>query len=123
MSRGVNVVFWLAHPLPEGALSEFGFDLGTDSEAGRAAFFNEEQLGLLARKDNIHITTSGMNYQATLKLAHEVLGPVRVMFAVDDPFEENEEAVQAVDGAPFSHEDKTRIYQTNAERVFNLSAG
>ena len=45
------------------------------------------------------------------------------MFAVDYPFEENEESVRVMDGAPISDEDKTKIYQTNAERVFNLSAG
>ncbi|MCG8588148.1 MAG: amidohydrolase family protein, partial [Proteobacteria bacterium] len=73
--------------------------------------------------DNFHVTTSGMNYHAPMKLAHEVLGPERVLFAVDYPFEENEEAVQAMDGAPFSDEDKTKMYQTNAERVFKLETG
>ena len=70
--------------------------------------------------ENFHITTSGMNYEAPLKLAHEVMGPDRVMFAVDYPFEENEEAVRVMDGAPISDEDKAKIYQTNAERVFKL---
>jgi predicted TIM-barrel fold metal-dependent hydrolase len=45
------------------------------------------------------------------------------MFAVDYPFEENEEPVRMMDGAPFSDEDKTAIYQTNAERVFKLQVG
>ena len=70
--------------------------------------------------DNFHITTSGMNYHAPMKLAHEVLGPERVMFAVDYPFEENEPAVRAMDAAPFSDADKAKMYQTNAERVFGL---
>ena len=73
--------------------------------------------------DLVHITTSGMNYEAPLMLAHRVMGPDRILFAVDYPFEENEEPVGVMDGAPISDEDKTRIYQTNAERVFDLSAG
>lgn len=73
--------------------------------------------------ENFWITTSGMNYEAPLMLAHQVMGPDRILFAVDYPFEEAEEPVRVVDGAPISDEDKTRIYQTNAERVFNLSAG
>jgi 5-carboxyvanillate decarboxylase len=46
-----------------------------------------------------------------------------LLIAVDYPFEENEEPVRVMDGAPISDEDKTKIYQTNAERVFDLSAG
>jgi 5-carboxyvanillate decarboxylase len=64
-----------------------------------------------------------MNYEAPLMLAHRVLGPDRVLFAVDYPFEENEEPVRVMDGAPISNEDKRKSYPTNAERVFNLSAG
>ncbi len=73
--------------------------------------------------DNFYITTSGMNYEAPLMLAHRVMGPDRILFAIDYPFEEAEEPVRVMDGAPISDEDKTKIYQTNAERAFNLSAG
>jgi 2,3-dihydroxybenzoate decarboxylase len=72
--------------------------------------------------DNFHITTSGMNYHAPMRLAHEVLGPDRILFAVDYPFEQNEEAVRAMDSVPFSNEDRARIYQRNAERVFKLKS-
>ena len=48
------------------------------------------------------------------------MGPDRILFAVDYPFEENEEPVRVMDGAPFSDEDKRKIYQLNAERVFRL---
>ncbi len=70
--------------------------------------------------DNFFITTSGMNYEAPLKLAHEVMGPDKILFAVDYPFEENEEPIQVMDAIAFSDEDKKKIYQTNAERVFKL---
>ncbi len=70
--------------------------------------------------DHFTITTSGMNYEAPLMLAHRVVGPDRILFAVDYPFEESEEPVRVVDGAPFPDEDRRKIYQTNAERVFGL---
>jgi 2,3-dihydroxybenzoate decarboxylase len=63
-----------------------------------------------------------MNYHAPMRLAHEVLGPDRILFAVDYPFEQNEEAVRAMDSVPFSNEDRARIYQRNAERVFKLKS-
>ena len=71
--------------------------------------------------ENFYITTSGMNYEAPLLLAHRVVGPDRILFAVDYPFEENEEPVRQMDEAPLSDADKTKIYQTNAERVFGLA--
>jgi biopolymer transport protein ExbB/TolQ len=64
--------------------------------------------------DNFHITTSGMNYEAPLMLAHRVMGPDRVLFAVDYPFEENEEPVRVMDGAPISDKDKSKINQPNS---------
>jgi 5-carboxyvanillate decarboxylase len=61
-----------------------------------------------------------LNYETPLKLAHEVMGPDRILFAVDSPFEENEEPVRVMDGAPFSDEAKRKIYQLNVEKVFRL---
>ncbi len=70
--------------------------------------------------DNFYITTSGMNYEAPLKLAHEVMGPDKILFAVDYPFEESEEPVRMLDNAPLSNADKHKIYQRNAETLFRL---
>ena len=55
LRRGVNVVFWLAHELPAGALTDFGFDLGTDTPEGRAAFFGEEHVARLAADGFDHV--------------------------------------------------------------------
>ncbi len=70
--------------------------------------------------DNFYITTSGMNYTEPLVLAHSVMGPDRILFAVDYPFEENEEPVAMMDAAPLSEEDRHKIYHRNAEKVFRL---
>lgn len=55
LSRGVNLLFWLSHPLPPGALSEFGFQAGTDDEAGRREFFDEAALKALAGSGLDHV--------------------------------------------------------------------
>ncbi len=71
-------------------------------------------------RENFYITTSGMNYEHPLALAHKVMGPDRILFAVDYPFEESEEPVAFMDAAPFSDEDKRKMYHKNAEKVFKL---
>jgi predicted TIM-barrel fold metal-dependent hydrolase len=49
-----------------------------------------------------------------------VLGADRIMFAIDYPMEEPEEAIEFMDTAPIGEEDKEKIYHLNAERVFSL---
>jgi len=71
-------------------------------------------------KRNFVVTTSGMNSIPAIKYCQEVLGTDSVLFAVDYPFEYNEAAVAAIDGAGFSGETLEMFYQTNAERIFNL---
>ena len=73
--------------------------------------------------DNFYITTSGMNYEAPLMLAHTVMGPEKILFAIDYPFEENAEPVAMMDAAPISASDRKTIYQDNAVRVFGLNVG
>ena len=74
-------------------------------------------------RENFYVTTSGMDFEPALMLAHRVVGPDRIMFAIDYPMEDGAHAIRVIDEAPISDEDKTRIYQTNAERVFGLSVG
>ncbi len=71
-------------------------------------------------RENFYITTSGMNYEEPLMLAHRVVGPERIMFAVDYPFEDNEEPVRLMDSVDLTAEDRHRIYHRNAERIFRL---
>lgn len=74
-------------------------------------------------RENFYVTTSGMDFEPALMLAHQVVGPDRIMFAIDHPFEDGAHPIRVIDEAPMSDEDKIKIYQTNAERVFNLSVG
>lgn len=71
-------------------------------------------------RDHFHLTTSGMNYWPQLKMTIEVMGIDRVMFAVDYPQEEHQPAVDVIDKAPLSKEDREKFYYRNAERVFGI---
>jgi predicted TIM-barrel fold metal-dependent hydrolase len=50
----------------------------------------------------------------------EELGIDRVLFAADWPFEPSREAVEGVENAPLSADEKAKIFHTNAARVFRL---
>lgn len=71
-------------------------------------------------KENFFITTSGMDFEPALMLAHSVVGPDRMMFAIDHPMEDGRNPVRVLDEAPISDEDKEKIYHRNAEQLFKL---
>lgn len=71
-------------------------------------------------RENIYITTSGMNTWTPVKMAIEMLGIDRVLFAVDYPFETGHPAIDRMDEAPFSRVNRDKFYHGNAERVFRL---
>jgi 5-carboxyvanillate decarboxylase len=71
-------------------------------------------------RDNIVVTTSGMNYRLPLMMTVELLGVDNLLFAADWPFEKVRDSVDAMDAMPLSEEDKAKIYHRNAKRVFAL---
>jgi 5-carboxyvanillate decarboxylase len=71
-------------------------------------------------RENIYITTSGMAWEPPILYAQTVLGMDRVMYAMDYPYQFVPEEVAVTDNLPIGDEDKKRLYQTNAERVFKL---
>jgi 5-carboxyvanillate decarboxylase len=71
-------------------------------------------------RENFVVTTSGMFFQPALIMALSVLGANSIMFAVDYPMEQTEEAISFMDTAPISEEEQNKIYHVNAERVFSL---
>ncbi len=74
-------------------------------------------------KENMYITTSGMAWQPPILYAQSVLGIDRVLYAMDYPYQFVPEEVKVTDDLPISDADKKKLYQTNAEQVFGLSAG
>ena len=71
-------------------------------------------------KRNFYITTSGMNWDPTLKYCIEVMGADRIMWAIDYPYQDHEDAVEFMDAAAIPEKDKQKIYHENAERVFKI---
>ncbi len=71
-------------------------------------------------RDNIVVTTSGMNYAPPLLMTIQMLGIDNVLFAADYPFEKVAECVKAIDDLALSDRDKEKIYSVNAKRVFAL---
>jgi len=74
-------------------------------------------------RDHFTITTSGMNWGPALRLALETLGPERVMFAADYPFENARTAVERIDALRLEPGTLAAFYHRNAERVFRIKAG
>lgn len=71
-------------------------------------------------RDNIVVTTSGMNFSAPLLMTIQTLGIDNVLFAADYPFENVRESVDAVDRLAIADRDKEKLYSLNATRVFGL---
>jgi 5-carboxyvanillate decarboxylase len=72
-------------------------------------------------RDNVSVTTSGMAWEPVILFAQSVLGVDRVLYAMDYPYQYVPEEVQVTDSLPIADEDKKKLYQTNAERVFRLA--
>jgi 5-carboxyvanillate decarboxylase len=71
-------------------------------------------------RENFHVTTSGMAWEPSILHTQCVLGADRVLYAMDYPYQFVPEEVQVTDDLPISGEDKRKLYQLNAERVFSL---
>ncbi len=70
-------------------------------------------------RQNMYITTSGMNFESPLLFVISEMGADRVLYAADYPYE-SMKTREAVDALDISDEDKTKIFSGNAERVFSM---
>jgi 2,3-dihydroxybenzoate decarboxylase len=71
-------------------------------------------------KENIVVTTSGMSSVEPLTCAVSALGPDRVMFAADYPFESSEEAAHFIDHVPLDDKVRNDICFNTAVKYFKL---
>ena len=71
-------------------------------------------------RENFFVATSGMDFEPALMLAHEVVGPDRILFATDYPMENPMHMIKVLDAAPLTDADKYKIYRENAEKLFRL---
>jgi 5-carboxyvanillate decarboxylase len=71
-------------------------------------------------KENVWVTTSGMQWAPAILFCQQVLGVDRVLYAMDYPYQFVPEEVKVTDELPVSDADRKKLYQTNAETVFKL---
>lgn len=68
--------------------------------------------------ENFVITTAGVTSNPALRLALEVLGPDRVMFAADYPYEDPAEAVHFIEQADIDEITRAKLFEGNAAALF-----
>jgi len=71
-------------------------------------------------KENVWVTTSGMQWAPAIRFAQQVLGVERVLYAMDYPYQFVPEEVKVTDELPIGEEERALLYQRNAERLFRL---
>ena len=69
---------------------------------------------------NLHLTTSGYNFDAPLLCALAAFGVDRVMFSVDHPFASSAQATAFLQSAPVGEGDREKIAHGNAEALLRI---
>ncbi|MGE5722436.1 MAG: amidohydrolase family protein, partial [Sphingomonadales bacterium] len=107
-------------------LSLYRFDWMQGNADGRAGLRGGQPAVRLKHKishyfrTNIWITTSGEAWAPAIKFCQDVLGPERVLYAMDYPYQVSADEVAAYDALDIPPEHKKMLMQTNAEDVFRL---
>jgi 2,3-dihydroxybenzoate decarboxylase len=73
--------------------------------------------------ENIYFTTSGVFDVPVFECAKAVMGIDRVLFSVDDPFQDNFAGMEFLRACSLSDEDRGKLAHSNAERLLKLPAG
>jgi 2,3-dihydroxybenzoate decarboxylase len=71
-------------------------------------------------RENVWVTTSGMQWAPAILFTQQVLGVDRVLYAMDYPYQFVPDEVKVTDELPIPEEDREKLYHFNAERVFRL---
>jgi len=71
---------------------------------------------------NIWVTTSGVGWEPAIKFCMDVMGPERVLYAMDYPYQQSADEVAAYDRLRISDADKKLLMEDNAREVFRLPA-
>lgn len=72
--------------------------------------------------DNFVITTAGVTSMPALRLAIDVLGVERILFAADYPYEDDVEGVGFLNTAALTDHERAMIFHINSEKLFGLTA-
>jgi predicted TIM-barrel fold metal-dependent hydrolase len=71
-------------------------------------------------QNNIWVTTSGVGWEPAVKFCMDVMGPERVLYAMDYPYQQSSDELAVYDQMAISAEHKKMLMQSNAEAVFRL---
>jgi len=71
-------------------------------------------------RENVWVTTSGMQWAPAILFSQQVLGVDRVLYAMDYPYQFVPEEVKVTDELPVSDADRQKLYHANAREVFRL---
>ncbi|MFF3661053.1 amidohydrolase family protein [Streptomyces olivochromogenes] len=94
---------------------------GASVRAGRYPFMKPLERNVSDYlRENVWVTTSGMPWAPAIMFCREVLGPERVLYAMDYPYQYAPDEVTAQDNLPLSSADLKVFYQTTAEELFHL---
>src|SRR5580692_4203245 len=70
---------------------------------------------------NFVITTSGVEDPLALEYAIKCVGIDNVLWAIDYPYQPMKPAVQFMDAAPVTEQQRHKLYHENAERIFHIA--
>ncbi len=70
--------------------------------------------------EQVHITTAGYTTNPPLLCALLVFGADRILFSVDYPFSDNQQATASLNAAPISPADREKIAHGNCERLLKI---
>lgn len=70
--------------------------------------------------NNIWVTTSGVGWEPAVKFCMDVMGPERVLYAMDYPYQQSSDELATYDRMAIPDAHKKMLMQTNAETVFRL---
>jgi len=107
----------------------YRFDWMQKNADGRAGLRGGQPAVTLRHKvshyflNNIWITTSGVAWEPAIKFCQQVLGPDRILYAMDYPYQVSADEVASYDAMDMPPEHKKMLMQTNAEAVFRLYGG
>ena len=71
-------------------------------------------------RENVWVTTSGMQWAPAILFCQQVLGFERVLYAMDYPYQFVPEEVRVTDELAITEAQRELLYRTNAERLFKL---
>ncbi|MXO61225.1 amidohydrolase family protein [Altererythrobacter salegens] len=71
-------------------------------------------------QNNIWVTTSGVGWEPAIRFCQEVMGPDRVLYAMDYPYQQSFDEVAAYDRMAMSPEHKKMLMEDNARSVFRI---